>query len=76
MAETPSHLLPENCFVCGYPKADHEPGSVWHTITGHEFWSNADALAEATERDRRSTFRYSSGATTPEANYVATVRPG
>lgn len=74
MSETPMHKRPESCFVCGWPEADHKPDSVW-AVKGHTFWSNADALAEARAADARTTVRYSTGATSPEAQYVETYRP-
>lgn len=36
----PTHLLPENCYICGYP-SDHHPAVP--SQEGHEFWSNRDA---------------------------------
>lgn len=38
---TPTHLLPDSCYVCGgaaHPQPT--PGK------GHDYWSNADAAAE------------------------------
>lgn len=62
----PAHQRPENCHVCGGPE---------HDDTAHRFWSNADAMAEAAEHDRRTTVRYSNGEATPEGAYVAENRP-
>jgi len=63
---TSAHLAPQNCFVCG---------AAPHADTDHTFWSNAAALAEAREQDRRSTHRYPAGETSPAAAYVAEHRP-
>ena len=68
MTETPVHLLPTSCHVCGSPE-DH--GQTF-TLTGkgHNFWSNADARAEfAAEDARLSRPGYA------EARYVAEYRP-
>lgn len=67
---TPPHLRTDHCFVCGQSK--HVDGT---SRGGHRFWSNADAQSEARATDRRTTVSYSSGATTPEAAYVAQHRP-
>lgn len=66
MTETPAHLLPTSCFICGGTEDRHG--------TGHTFWSNADALAEARDHDRRATFTYSTGETTVEGQHVASTR--
>ena len=70
MSAPASHLTPENCYVCG--GEDHADTTA---SGGHKFWSNAEAQAEFREQDRRTKVRYSSGATTPEAAYVAEHRP-
>lgn len=65
IADTPAHLLPDACFVCGgRPEAHRESGSA-----PHRYWSNADALAEAEAYDARMVVR------SPEAAYVAEYRP-
>lgn len=46
---TPAHLAPQNCFVCG---------GAAHADTDHTFRSNAAALAEAREHDRRTVHHY------------------
>lgn len=64
--ELPVHQLPESCHVCGQHArtADGRPACA-HDLT------NAEADAAAREHDARTTVRYSSGATTPDAAYVA-----
>lgn len=64
---TPQHLAPERCFLCG--GEEHEPTDE------HKFWSNAAAMAEARSRDTATTHVFPSGATSPEAEYVAQHRP-
>lgn len=59
---TPTHLLPENCYVCGAPEAAH-------VYSDHKFWSNADALV-VVRADRRMRLAHSR-----EARYVAEYRP-
>lgn len=63
---TAPHLAPDHCFICGGEE---------HADTDHKFWSNAAALAEARENDRRRSVRYPGGQTTPAAAYVAEHRP-
>lgn len=61
----PVHQLPTSCHVCGQPAS-----STGRPACAHD-WTNAEALAQADEHDRRTTVVYSSGATTLEAAYVA-----
>ncbi|BBX30531.1 hypothetical protein B7435_30195 [Mycolicibacterium peregrinum] len=63
---TPAHLAPQNCFVCG---------GAAHADTDHTFRSNAAALAEAREHDRRTVHHYPGGQTSSAAAYVAEHRP-
>lgn len=51
MNEVPVHKRPTSCHICGSAE-DH--GQTW-TLTGkgHNFWSNADARAEARAEDAR-----------------------
>lgn len=85
----PTHLLPSSCHVCGTPShADcvkGEPCRVWaarvheqepprRPLCPHDL-TNTEAMAAATEHDRRATFAYSTGATTPEGAYVDQHRP-
>lgn len=65
MKKTPTHLLPERCYVCGGTEhADSTPNG------GHRFWSNADAAADfARDAARLSRPGYI------EARYVAQYRP-
>lgn len=70
-AETPTHLLPDACYVCGGRPERHRDS----TDSPHRYWSNADALAEARAEDARTVVRYSNGTTSPEAHYIATERP-
>lgn len=65
----PVHLLPSSCYVCGA-----EEGITGRPACAHD-WTNAEALAEATAHDARTTVTYSDGTTNPEAHYVASVRP-
>lgn len=62
----PVHQRSTSCFVCGAA----EP----HPPTGHTFWSNADALADALAHDLRTTPVYSSGATSADTHFVLTTR--
>lgn len=75
----PVHQRPDSCHVCGRPEAEHAHPSGdtrrGYGQIGHTFWSNADAMAEAREHDRRTTFVYSNGATTPEAAFVEAYVP-
>lgn len=66
----PVHQRPGSCHVCGAP-ASSDTG---RPACSHD-WTNAEALADAREHDRRVTVRYSSGATSPEAAYVAEYIP-
>jgi hypothetical protein len=70
----PVHMRPESCHVCGGSEASHartdRPGSG----ALHTFWSNADALAEAREHDRRTVVTYSGGQHSAEAVYVDETR--
>lgn len=81
VAELPAHQRPENCHVCGRSESEHASTQQqlerrgYGSITGHTFWSNADALTEAREHDRRTTVRYSNGATNAEAAFVAEYVP-
>ena len=63
-----NHLDPDNCHICGHTERAH-------TENGHSFWSNRDADAEAARMDRGRIVRYSSGAATADAAYVAEHRP-
>lgn len=69
MAETPKHLLPENCFICGNEETKHGKG-------GHTFWSNADAKAEFDADDARMAkdYQYPDGTTSVESYYVNQTR--
>jgi hypothetical protein len=58
---------PTRCFVCGGAKHADTPA--------HDYWSEADAMAEARAHDARTTVRYSDGSTTAEAAYVNQHRP-
>lgn len=65
MTHTPTHLLPNSCYVCGgQPHADHA------ATGGHNYWSNADARAYFRAEDARLQ-----PAETPEARYVRQHRP-
>lgn len=73
---TPTHLLPTSCHVCGTPVPKREGATrpdCWHDLT------NAEALAEAGEHDRRVRAAggpiYSSGARNPESAYVVEFIP-
>ena len=67
----PVHLLPSSCHVCGAVEGTDHSGNQTH-----EFWSNADADAHFAAEDAASRgVQYSDGTTTPEAHYVASVRP-
>lgn len=68
MPETPAHLKPDACYVCGHGQHGQSPGQ-------HPYWSNADAAAEFAAEDAKRTVRYANGAATPEAAYVAEHRP-
>lgn len=57
-----SHLLPQNCYVCGWPKSEHPRENP-----RHKFWSNAQA-AEDSAREPQ-------GPTDVEARYVDEHRP-
>ncbi|MDZ5076761.1 hypothetical protein [Nesterenkonia sp. HG001] len=61
MRPTPTHLLPDRCYICG---------DTFHAERreGHDFWSNAEADAEFAARDA-----FTSGSL--EARYVAEHRP-
>lgn len=61
MANTPAHLAPENCYVCGLPKVNHTPGH------GHDFWSNAQAAKDFAKEPQ--------GNSDAEARYVEEYRP-
>jgi len=63
---TAPHLAPDHCFICG---------AAEHPATDHTFWSNDAALAEARERDRRTSHHYPGGHTSASAAYVAEHRP-
>lgn len=76
MTDTPIHLLPTSCHVCGTPVPKREGASrpdCWHDLT------NAEALATAREHDRQVIAAggpvYSSGARSAEAAYVAAYIP-
>lgn len=56
--ETPRHLLPENCYMCG-----HAPHA--QTPTGHAFWSNADAAAYFKAEDAKQADPYRVSLTGP-----------
>lgn len=60
MPETPAHLAPAACYVCGWPKDQHKN-------TGHAFWANAQA--------RKDFAREPQGSSNAEARYVAEHRP-
>lgn len=70
MTTTPTHQLPTSCHVCGAPAAP----ATGRPTCSHD-WTNAEALAEAREHDRRVIAAggpvYSSGARNAEAAYVA-----
>lgn len=61
MAETPAHLRPEACYVCGAAENQHT------ATTRHTFWSNADA-----DKDFAAEPQGNSDA---EARYVEEYRP-
>lgn len=71
MTNTPMHLLPTSCYICGAREGES------HEKAGHNYWSNEDASAAARQHDLRtvSGVMYASGVTTPEAAYVAEHRP-
>jgi hypothetical protein len=64
MSETPAHLAPSNCYVCGWPKDNHS-GNV--AGKGHVFWPNADADKDLAAEPQ--------GDSSAEARYVAEYRP-
>lgn len=59
--QAPSHLAPENCYVCALPKEQHG------TRGTHTFWSNADAAKEFAKEPQ--------GNDDVEARYVSQHRP-
>jgi hypothetical protein len=61
-ARPAAHLLPQNCYVCGWPKSEHPRENPRHT-----FWSNAQAAKDLAQEPQGD-----SGA---EARYVAEYRP-
>lgn len=61
MANTPNHLAPESCFVCGYRKGQHTDAD------GHAFWSNADAAKDFAAQPQADF--------DAEARYVEEYRP-
>lgn len=61
----PVHQLPTSCHVCGAAAADTGRPACTHD------WTNAEALAEATEHDRRYL---AAGGRTTEARYVEQTR--
>jgi hypothetical protein len=61
MANTPNHLAPENCYVCGYPKGQHTDADR------HSFWSNADAATDFANEPQVTA--------DTEARYVGEHRP-
>lgn len=70
-----THQLPTSCHVCGAPVPPREGATrpdCWHDLT------NAEALAEARDHDRRMVAAggpvYPSGARSPEAAYVDATR--
>lgn len=69
---TPEHLLPDHCYVCG---CQNHGDTFTRTGEGHNFCSNADAERHFKDEAPHQSVRYSSGATTPEAAYVAEYRP-
>ena len=67
MTTTPTHLLPDSCYVCGgRPHADQPITPT----SGHNYWPNADAAAYFRREDARHQ-----PAETPEARYVRQHRP-
>lgn len=64
----PAHQLPTSCHVCGTVAGDTGRPTCSHD------WTNAEALAEALEHDRRTVVTYSGGQHTAEAAYVDETR--
>lgn len=64
MPETPAHLKPEACYVCGH--GEHPDGTA---NGGHRFWSNTAAEAANADLFDQPTVH------SPEAAYVAEHRP-
>jgi hypothetical protein len=58
--QTPTHLAPQSCYVCGLDKENH-------TNTTHTFWTNADATKEFAQQPQNTV--------NVESNYISQHRP-